>query len=96
MPLLRYYATIITLLCFFSCIQAQVDEQDVEEAIAKLENVIGILNDSYISSKFSSHFLRKVEFSFFSYISLFVSTESIFSNGLAIGKSLIIFQIMKY
>jgi len=48
MPLLRYYATIITLLCFFSFLQAQVDEQNVEEAIAKLENVIGILNDSYI------------------------------------------------
>ena len=48
MPVLRYCTTIFTLLCFFSATQAQVDEQEVGDAIAKLESVIEILNDSYI------------------------------------------------
>ncbi|MEZ4887969.1 MAG: S41 family peptidase [Chitinophagales bacterium] len=50
MPVLRYYTTLFALLCFFSSIQAQVDEQEVGSAIAKLESVIEILNDSYIEN----------------------------------------------
>ncbi|MGB0929264.1 MAG: S41 family peptidase [Chitinophagales bacterium] len=48
MPIFRHFTIILTLLCIFSSIHAQVDERYVGEAIAKLESVIGILNDSYI------------------------------------------------
>ncbi len=50
MPVLRYYTIIFTLLCFFSYTHAQVEEQEVVEAIAKLESVIEILNNSYIEN----------------------------------------------
>ncbi len=50
MPVFKYITAIISLFCAFTCVQAQVDEQDVGEAIAKLESVIGILNDSYIEN----------------------------------------------
>lgn len=50
MPVSRYFTTILILLCVFIGLNAQVDEQEVGEAIAKLESVIGILNDSYIEN----------------------------------------------